>query len=106
MSGVYVEGRKPRFHLGKPFSIADTVCKSHTDLSVTSARPCSIDDLTIPSRCGKGTLRRVSEVFDCWFESGSMPYAQAHYPFENLKQFEDTFPADFIAEGIDQTRGW
>ena len=51
-------------------------------------------------------LRRISEVFDCWFESGSMPYAQAHYPFENRKEFEDTFPADFIAEGIDQTRGW
>ena len=46
------------------------------------------------------------KVFDCWFESGSMPYAQAHYPFENKKEFEDSFPADFIAEGIDQTRGW
>ena len=67
---------------------------------------CSIDHLTIPSRCGKGELHRVSEVFDCWFESGSMPYAQNHYPFENKKQFEDTFPGDFIAEGIDQTRGW
>lgn len=66
----------------------------------------SIDSLTIPSRCGKGVLRRVTEVFDCWFESGSMPYAQVHYPFENRKEFEDTFPADFIAEGIDQTRGW
>lgn len=51
-------------------------------------------------------LHRVSEVFDCWFESGSMPYAQVHYPFENRKEFEDAFPADFIAEGIDQTRGW
>lgn len=66
----------------------------------------SIDDLTIPSRCGKGVLRRITEVFDCWFESGSMPYAQVHYPFENRKEFEDSFPADFIAEGIDQTRGW
>ncbi|XP_066224460.1 isoleucine--tRNA ligase, cytoplasmic [Saccopteryx leptura] len=66
----------------------------------------SIDDLTIPSRCGKGSLHRISEVFDCWFESGSMPYAQVHYPFENKKEFEDAFPADFIAEGIDQTRGW
>jgi isoleucyl-tRNA synthetase len=51
-------------------------------------------------------LRRITEVFDCWFESGSMPYAQAHFPFENRKEFEDSFPADFIAEGIDQTRGW
>lgn len=66
----------------------------------------SIDSLTIPSRGGKGVLRRITEVFDCWFESGSMPYAQVHYPFENKREFEDTFPADFIAEGIDQTRGW
>ncbi len=50
--------------------------------------------------------RRVSEVFDCWFESGSMPYAQNHYPFENKQVFEQSFPADFIAEGLDQTRGW
>ncbi|XP_013398434.1 isoleucine--tRNA ligase, cytoplasmic isoform X2 [Lingula anatina] len=65
-----------------------------------------VDPLTIPSRRGKGVLRRVTEVFDCWFESGSMPYAQQHYPFEKKKEFEDCFPADFIAEGIDQTRGW
>ena len=55
--------------------------------------------------CG-GEMRRVEEVFDCWFESGSMPYAQWHYPFENKKLVEETFPADFIAEGMDQTRGW
>jgi isoleucyl-tRNA synthetase len=55
---------------------------------------------------GKGNLKRISEVFDCWFESGSMPYAQQHYPFENVEKFEKSFPADFIAEGIDQTRGW
>ncbi|XP_029287663.1 LOW QUALITY PROTEIN: isoleucine--tRNA ligase, cytoplasmic [Cottoperca gobio] len=77
-----------------------------TGVKVTDLHRESIDSLTIPSRCGKGVLRRVTEVFDCWFESGSMPYAQAHYPFENKKEFEDTFPADFIAEGIDQTRGW
>ncbi|KAM3878504.1 isoleucine--tRNA ligase, cytoplasmic [Diretmus argenteus] len=77
-----------------------------TGVKVTDLHRESIDGLTIPSRCGKGVLRRVTEVFDCWFESGSMPYAQAHYPFENRKEFEDTFPADFIAEGIDQTRGW
>jgi len=51
-------------------------------------------------------FRRVSEVFDCWFESGSMPYAQNHYPFENREFTERTFPADFIAEGVDQTRAW
>nr|CAD7459207.1 unnamed protein product [Timema tahoe] len=67
----------------------------------------SIDHLTIPSqRPGKPPLKRVAEVFDCWFESGSMPYAQLHYPFEHKKEFEESFPADFIAEGIDQTRGW
>eukprot|EP00300_Choanocystis_sp_HF-7_P011780 c17611_g1_i1.p1 GENE.c17611_g1_i1~~c17611_g1_i1.p1 ORF type:complete len:730 (+),score=204.83 c17611_g1_i1:1-2190(+) len=65
-----------------------------------------IDHLTIPSTKGKGVLRRVDEVFDCWFESGSMPYAQVHYPFENKDRFENGFPADFIAEGLDQTRGW
>lgn len=66
----------------------------------------SVDKITIPSKQGKGQLKRTSEVFDCWFESGSMPYAQVHYPFEHKKDFDDTFPADFIAEGIDQTRGW
>lgn len=65
-----------------------------------------IDELTIPSATGDGLLRRIPEVFDCWFESGAMPYAQNHYPFENKEEFDQTFPADFIAEGIDQTRGW
>ena len=65
-----------------------------------------MDDIVIPSKTGKGDLRRVDEVFDCWFESGSMPYAQQHYPFENKEKFENGFPADFIAEGLDQTRGW
>lgn len=65
-----------------------------------------IDHITIPSKQGKGTLKRVEEVFDCWFESGSMPYAQQHYPFENQEKFLNGFPADFIAEGLDQTRGW
>jgi len=51
-------------------------------------------------------MKRIPEVLDCWFESGSMPYAQLHYPFENKDKFKDGFPADFIAEGVDQTRGW
>lgn len=63
-----------------------------------------IDDLTFQKN-GK-TFRRIPEVFDCWFESGSMPYAQNHYPFENRELFDKNFPADFIAEGLDQTRGW
>ncbi len=53
-----------------------------------------------------GTYRRIPEVLDCWFESGSMPYAQLHYPFENKQIFDQGFPAEFIAEGLDQTRGW
>lgn len=65
-----------------------------------------VDNITIPSKQGKGELRRVEEVFDCWFESGSMPYAGSHYPFENKDKFERSFPGDFIAEGLDQTRGW
>lgn len=73
---------------------------------ITDLHRDSIDHLTIPSKKGKGILKRVDEVFDCWFESGSMPYAQVHYPFENKESFEASFPADFVAEGIDQTRGW
>ncbi len=59
-----------------------------------------------PSCKAKGSLKRTPEVLDCWFESGSMPYAQVHYPFENEAAFKQQFPADFIAEGLDQTRGW
>jgi len=65
-----------------------------------------VDHITIPSKQGKGTLKRIEEVFDCWFESGSMPFASQHYPFENVDKFKASFPGDFIAEGLDQTRGW
>jgi isoleucyl-tRNA synthetase len=79
-----------------------------------------VDEITIPcSAAGRGSagsaeggpqcpgvMRRIPEVLDCWFESGAMPYAQNHYPFENKESFEDHFPADFINEGLDQTRGW
>jgi isoleucyl-tRNA synthetase len=65
-----------------------------------------VDDILIPCPKCKQTMRRIPEVLDCWFESGSMPYGQAHYPFENKASFEKNFPADFIAEGLDQTRGW
>jgi isoleucyl-tRNA synthetase len=73
-----------------------------------------IDEVTFDCKCG-GQMKRVPEVFDCWFESGSMPFAQAHYPFENLDKFSPDpgffrksvgYPAEFIAEGLDQTRGW
>ncbi len=65
-----------------------------------------VDEITWPSPDGKGTMRRIPDVLDCWFESGAMPYAQVHYPFENKEWFEKNFPADFISEGLDQTRGW
>ena len=64
-----------------------------------------VDRLSWECSCG-GIFRRVPEVLDCWFESGAMPYAQVHYPFENKAWFEEHFPADFICEGLDQTRGW
>lgn len=64
-----------------------------------------IDDLTWTAPDGS-LMKRIPDVLDCWFESGSMPYAQEHYPFENKEHFESNFPADFICEGLDQTRGW
>ena len=64
-----------------------------------------VDEITWPAP-GGGTMRRVPEVIDTWFDSGSMPYAQWHYPFEGKAEFESHFPADYICEGIDQTRGW
>lgn len=75
------------------------------DESIELHRPF-VDDIhiTCPD-CGQ-VMHRVSDVIDCWFDSGSMPFAQYHYPFENENIFEDQFPADFICEGIDQTRGW
>ncbi len=75
------------------------------DTSIELHRPY-VDDvhLTCP-HCGK-TMTRIPEVMDCWFDSGSMPFAQQHYPFENKENFDECFPADFICEGIDQTRGW
>ena len=65
-----------------------------------------IDEITIKcDKCGKD-MHRVPDVIDCWFDSGSMPFAQYHYPFENKELFEKHFPAQFISEAIDQTRGW
>ncbi|KAL0205518.1 hypothetical protein P9112_000825 [Eukaryota sp. TZLM1-RC] len=74
---------------------------------VTDLHRDHVDDITIPSKSNPGSeLRRIPEVFDCWFESGSMPYASKHYPFTNPESFQSTFPADFVAEAMDQTRGW
>ena len=71
---------------------------------ITDLHKHFLDDLLIHKN-GK-TYRRIPEVLDCWFESGAMPYAQQHYPFENKELFEENFPANFICEGLDQTRGW
>jgi isoleucyl-tRNA synthetase len=65
-----------------------------------------VDDITLKCEKCKCEMHRVPEVIDCWFDSGSMPYAQFHYPFNNKENFEKNYPADFICEGIDQTRGW
>ena len=89
----------------------DIICiGSIEELSKLSGQ--KIDDLHRPYideiswQDAKGTWQRIPDVLDCWFESGSMPYAQVHYPLENKQEFEDNFPAQFIAEGQDQTRGW
>ena len=75
------------------------------DESIELHRPY-VDDVHIKCpHCGK-TMTRIKDVIDCWFDSGAMPFAQYHYPFENEKLFKEQFPADFISEGIDQTRGW
>ena len=74
--------------------------------TITNLHREHIDSITFKISGEKGTYRRVDEVLDCWFESGAMPYAQLHYPFENQDHFKQAFPADFIAEGRDQTRGW
>lgn len=78
---------------------------------ITDLHSDKIEHITIPSKKNPGTrLKRVELVFDCWFESGSMPYAQQHYPFEgdeaNQRFMSEQFPADFVSEGLDQTRGW
>ncbi len=77
---------------------------SGCDQNVECHRPY-IDQVTWDCECG-GTMRRVPEVCDCWLDSGSMPFAQHHYPFENKEVFQQNFPADFISEAVDQTRGW
>ena len=77
-------------------------CGIHGDIELH--RPY-IDNCTFECECG-GTMKRTPEVIDCWFDSGSMPFAQYHYPFENKDLFDETFPADFISEAVDQTRGW
>tara|TARA_A100001011_G_scaffold386686_1_gene463037 strand:- start:13976 stop:17173 length:3198 start_codon:yes stop_codon:yes gene_type:complete len=78
----------------------------YTGASINDLHRENVDDLTFTIKNEPGTYRRIEEVLDCWFESGSMPYAQLHFPFENKELFEKGFPAEYIAEGLDQTRGW
>ncbi|MFZ5967844.1 MAG: isoleucine--tRNA ligase [Bacillota bacterium] len=75
------------------------------DESIELHRPY-VDDVHLKCEKCQGTMTRVTEVIDCWFDSGAMPFAQHHYPFENSENFHELFPADYICEGIDQTRGW
>jgi isoleucyl-tRNA synthetase len=93
-------------------SCSETVClgsrgelEERSGKKITDLHKHFIDDIAFPCSCG-GNMKRIPEVLDCWFESGAMPYAQNHYPFENKGHFEANFPADFISEGLDQTRGW
>ena len=85
-------------------SVAELAKKCRLPEPLNLHRPM-VDELTWPDADG-GTMRRIPEVLDVWFDSGAMPYAQWHYPFENQAAFQQNFPADFIAEGLDQTRGW
>lgn len=83
--------------------------REKTSVEVKDLHKPYIDEVVYPNPddpSGQTMMRRVGDVFDCWFESGSMPYAQVHYPFENKQWFENHFPADFIVEAMDQTRGW
>lgn len=83
--------------------------KEKTGFEIKNLHKPYIDEVVYPNpddASGKTMMRRVGDVFDCWFESGSMPYAQVHYPFDNKEWFENHFPADFIVEAVDQTRGW
>ena len=105
---------------GTPLNIWECACgKRHAIGSIAELKSLSkncpedielhrpfIDAVTFPCPDCGGEMKRVPEVIDCWFDSGAMPFAQWHYPFENKEKFERTFPADFISEGVDQTRGW
>ncbi|MDO5569403.1 MAG: isoleucine--tRNA ligase [bacterium] len=94
-------------HIVSVGSIAELRDKAIEEISenIDLHRPF-VDDVHIKCDKCNGVMNRVKEVIDCWFDSGSMPFAQFHYPFENKRLFNNQFPADYICEGIDQTRGW
>ena len=106
---------------GTPLNVWECECGhmhaigSREELAQMSGNPAAktvelhrpyIDEITIACPKCNGTMKRVPEVIDCWFDSGAMPFAQHHYPFENKELFEQQFPAQFISEAVDQTRGW
>ncbi|MCT4641945.1 MAG: isoleucine--tRNA ligase [Bacteriovoracaceae bacterium] len=80
--------------------------KKYSGIEIDDLHREIVDEISFSIDGEEGVYKRIPEVFDCWFESGSMPYAQLHYPFENEEVFKNGFPAEFIAEGLDQTRGW
>lgn len=98
------EGKDDFLATGEARELAFTPFPHNRDFEFDPHRPY-IDAVPVVCACG-ARMSRVPYIFDCWFESGSMPYAQFHYPFENKELFEKNFPADFIGEGVDQTRGW
>ncbi|MBX0359736.1 isoleucine--tRNA ligase [Halobacillus sp. Nhm2S1] len=93
-------------HQYAPHSKADLQEKAIGDIGDVELHKPYVDRVQVTCEKCSGTMNRVPEVIDVWFDSGSMPFAQQHYPFENKDQFEKQFPADVICEGIDQTRGW
>ena len=91
--------------VGSRAELAEKAIEDVNPETVELHRPY-VDDIHLKCDCCGKPMTRVTEVIDCWFDSGSMPFAQHNYPFENKENFEELFPADFICEGIDQTRGW
>ncbi len=88
-------------------AVKDLSEKAGRDLSELDLHRPHVDEVTWDcTECEDGKMQRVPELIDVWFDSGSMPYAQWHYPFENQDKFEEQFPADYICEAVDQTRGW
>lgn len=91
--------------IGSRKELAEKAVEKIDEKTIELHRPYVDDVHIVCPECGKH-MTRVKDVIDCWFDSGAMPYAQWHYPFENKENFDELFPADFICEGIDQTRGW
>lgn len=96
---------KKSFDAGFLVNDKDTSVDSHIDEMVSDLHKPFVDNIILVSSERK-PMKRVPDLIDVWFDSGAMPYAQWHFPFENREQFEKNFPADFICEGVDQTRGW